>query len=41
MVGFFVKCNENTFPQGTHANVESCPYNEKWIPYINTSTVAF
>ena len=29
MVVFFVKSNENTYPKGTHANVHSCPYNEK------------
>jgi len=32
MLGFFVKSNENTYPKGravTHANVQSCPYNEK------------
>ena len=29
MVVFFVKSNENTYTKGTHANVQSCPYNEK------------
>ena len=30
-VVFFVKSNENTYPkrESTHANVQSCPYNEK------------
>jgi len=30
MVVFFVKNNENTYPkESTHANVQSCPLNEK------------
>ena len=31
MVVFFVKSNENTYPkrESTHADVQSCPYNEK------------
>ena len=31
MVVFFVKSNENTYTKrdSTHANVQSCPYNEK------------
>ena len=28
MVVFFVKSNENTYPKGTYANVQSCLYNE-------------
>jgi len=31
IVVFFVESNENTYPksESTHANVQSCPYNEK------------
>ena len=40
MVVFFVKSNENTYPkESTHANVQSCPYNEKRTLFIRYTLV--